>query len=224
VCSATTPYAGTLPFTIHQQSCTKATLTVHLPETVDVWVLPPKDTVPFVAPRSSLLVQPIDRVYFGNDTLEWRILPLDASCLGWSIQVPVPDDCVKEQTLLVYVQDRVFVSYLAFSWTLVVLVTSLGTWFGFWVRYPTIGELGRLLLVYYQIPAFVNLGFSTLTFTTALGFLFSVLCIVGYCAFDIWTSGRRYLTFPTRVNAFSVFSYFLYVATFIVSFATSIAR
>jgi hypothetical protein len=224
-CNPYVPYMGTLPFSITQQSCVSAILHVHIPINLDVWVIPPlSDMPPFVMPNGSLFVQPIDRVYFGNDTLRWRFLPLkDPSCLGWSVDVPMPDECVKEQTLLTYVSSHVFVSYVSFCWTLLVLMSALGTWFGVWMRYPWMGELLRVIGIYYQIPAFLSLGFSTLVFTTALGFFLSTTCILLYCLFVLWAAGKAYLTFPTRVTSFGVLVYFLYIFVFMVTFSLFVA-
>ncbi len=223
-CDPFSPYMGTLPFSVTQQSCTKATLHVHIPIGTDVWVIPP-DTlspVPFVMSNGSLFVQPIDRAYLGNDTLQWRFLPLrDPFCLGWSVEVPMPEDCVKEQTLLTYVSSRVFLSYLAFTWTLLVVITATGTWFGTWVTHPWLGELVRVIGVYYQIPAFLSLGYSTLLFTTAAGFILSTIPIVLHCVWVLCISGKACMSHPTTVTRFGILAYLLYIAMFILSFAVS---
>jgi len=202
-----------LPFTVQQLSCTKVHLAVHIPTEADVWVIPPSLS-PFVAAKGALLVQEIDRVYMGNDTMRWWFLPLDSACDGWHIDIPMPVECVIEQTFFYFFASRLWISYEPVAWTLFVFTTFTGTWFGFWTRHAFAGELLRIIMLYFQVPAFLIMGYSTLTFTTVVGLSASMFVIAICVVYHLWWRGPKQMRFPTRVTLFSVATYVMYVSVF----------
>jgi len=187
---------------------------VRIPLEMDLWVMPPLLS-PFIAAKGTMLTQEIDRVYMGNTTLRWWFLPMDRTCGEWSIDVPMPLECVLEQTFFSFYLDLVWLSYEPIAWTLFVFITLTGTWFGFWTRHAFVGEILRISMLYFQVPAFLTLGYSTLTFTTALGMSASALVILVYIAYHIWWIGPKQIRFPTRVTLFSVATYGTYTLVFV---------
>lgn len=207
------PVSG-LSYKLRQLSCTEAHLSVRIPLEMDIWVMPPLLS-PFLAAKGTMLAQEIDRLYMGNTTLRWWFLPVDKSCGRWFVDVPMPLECVLEQTFFSFYVDRVWFSYEPIAWTLFVFITLTGTWFGFWTRHAFVGEILRISMLYFQVPAFLTLGYSTLTFTTALGMSASALVILVYIAYHIWWIGPKQIRFPTRVTLFSVATYGTYTLVFV---------